>query len=481
MFSLYSFKVTHKNNTLYDCKFIEDNSAERTQAFTTLLIGENGVGKSFLLSTILNFIRWIHTKPKSSSFKLKYDCIELSYYIDDALYKIEKTNGATNYLKNGSKVDKEEVALPSKLLALSFMVNDKFAYSNQQESGEFYKYLGVRATSNATYTSSIQKRLLTSLIHSFSDVNRLQSLKKVFEFIGIGKEFNISYKLKRKTLYKKRLTPEFLTKKIESINYRKKYINEYRIKDIDALTYRIIDFIDELKFNNVLTDSGINYWHNLSNNNVEEYKKQHTMLTVLENLELISSPEVQFVKEDVFDFEHTSSGEKHFIYTMINLIANVERDSLIFIDEPELSLHPRWQMKYVKMLKEILVDFKCCHCVLASHSHFMVSDLEPTSSSLLSLQKLQSNTIELRKSNLIKYDTYAWSAENILYEVFKLRTTRNYYFEQDLTEILTLVSEKSNDKARILDLYKKIRSYTFDKNDPVNLILTQVNDYLEGL
>jgi predicted ATPase len=481
MFSLRSFKVTHKNNILYDCRFIEDNSVERTQSFTTLLIGENGVGKSFLLSTIVNFIRWIHTKPKSSPFKLKYDCIELSYYIDDVLYNIEKNNTVTNYLKNGSKVDKEDVVLPSKLLALSFMVNDKFSYSNLQESEGFYKYLGVRATSNATYTSSIQKRLLSSLIQSFKDVNRLQSLKKVFEFIGIGKEFNISYKLKRKTLYKKKLTPEFLAKKIGTINSRKKYINEYKIKDIDALTYKIINFIEELKFNKVLTDSGINYWHNLSNNNVEEYKKQHTMLIVLENLELISSPEIQFVKEDVFDFEHTSSGEKHFIYTMINLIANVEKDSLIFIDEPELSLHPRWQMNYVKMLKEILVDFKCCHCVLASHSHFMVSDLEPTSSSLVSLQKNYSNNMELRRSNLIKYDTYAWSAENILYEVFKLRTTRNYYFEQNLTEILTLVSVKSDDKVKISDLYKKIRSYTFDKNDPVNLILNQVDDYLEGI
>ena len=53
-----------------------------------------------------------------------------------------------------------------------------------------------------------------------------------------------------------------------------------------------------------------------------------------------------------------------------------------------------------------------------------------------------------RACRLVDYDTYAWSAENILYEVFGLRTTRNYYFERDLRELLSLIS-KTRDKENV--------------------------------
>jgi HEPN domain-containing protein len=84
-------------------------------------------------------------------------------------------------------------------------------------------------------------------------------------------------------------------------------------------------------------------------------------------------------------------------------------------------------------------------------------------------------------SKLIPYDTYSWSAENILYEVFKLRTTRNSYFEHDLTNLLKMVSEKSTETENIFQLQEKLEKYVFNESDPVNVILSQSRSYLESL
>ncbi|EPM4283879.1 AAA family ATPase [Vibrio sp. 1403] len=479
MFILNSFEIKHKNKVIYDCVFNDSKMEEREDLFTTLIIGENGAGKSFLLKMLSDFFRHISNRNKPNN--VKYDFFKVKYQLNENFYSIEKSEGRLISYKNNNPIDIESVEFPKKFIVLSFMVNDKFSFVNEKEGLGRYRYLGVRATSNATYTSTIQKKLLLSILNIISDSRKIPSINKVFDFVGLNGELEIVYTLKRKTLFTRKMSSDLLKSKFESILRRKEFINKSYPEEINISSNELNEFINSLSGSKFVSGNKIIYTLDFSKSQDFDLVRNIRFLDLMEKLELISSPDIKFVKDDSFDFEYTSSGEKHFIFTMINLISTIENDSLILIDEPELSLHPKWQMKYIRLLKNITNEFKTSHCILASHSHFMVSDLAPDSSSLVSLQKNIDNGMELRVSKLIPYDTYSWSAENILYEVFKLRTTRNSYFEHDLTNLLKMVSEQSTETENISKLQEKLEKYVFNENDPINVILSQSRSYLESL
>ena len=68
-----------------------------------------------------------------------------------------------------------------------------------------------------------------------------------------------------------------------------------------------------------------------------------------------------------------SSGEQHELVMLYELLFKVEPNSLILIDEPELSLHLGWQVQFLKDLQEItkLGNFDV---LLATHSPDIISD-----------------------------------------------------------------------------------------------------------
>ena len=191
----------------------------------------------------------------------------------------------------------------------------------------------------------------------------------------------------------------------------------------------------------------------------------------------IKSTDVILYKNNVpYPFENASSGEKHFIYEVTNIASKIENTSLILIDEPEISMHPNWQMKYISTLKNIFKNYASVHFIIATHSHYIVSDLEPNSSSLIVIT--YNYVTKERQTEILDYSTYAWSAENILYNVFGVRTTRNYYFEMDIRTLLDIVGKRKYqefDYARIL--IKKLKKYIYDKTDP----LCQIIDTAEEL
>lgn len=75
-----------------------------------------------------------------------------------------------------------------------------------------------------------------------------------------------------------------------------------------------------------------------------------------------------FISDDTIIIpEELSSGEQHFIIQLITLLMKAEPQSLVLIDEPELSYHPAWQMDYLKNLKRI-AEIGQYQFILATHS-----------------------------------------------------------------------------------------------------------------
>ena len=440
MFLLKYLAVKENEKGVLDIDFIGDREIEGKSIFSTLILGENGTGKSFLLKTIADVFMYISKaqickrKPK---FKYPKFCVK--YAIDGNEFCIKKESGRDIYCwKNQERITIDKIELPRKVLAVSFMVNDKFRFVKPGEDvGSVYKYLGVRKSTNSTYTSSIMQNVFYSIVHMMKE-RTISQLEQVLSVLHFDSNIEISFKLEKCRN----------TKKARNTYYTEKY----KI-DCSMPSYH--------EFNMILNK--LDY----AANSLDEKERGKNNIAFYKNGRRI-------------EFEDCSSGEKHMIFAFTGILSSVEPKSIVLIDEPEISLHPEWQIQYVSLLKKIFQKYEGCHFILASHSHYLVSDLENSTSSIVSFKK--SNVDEKPIVEVLPYETYAWSAENIIYNIFGLRTTRNYYFENDLRELLTIVQDIEDNEDRIDDAKKiveKLQKYVFDSGDPLQRVIEQSMEILE--
>lgn len=62
-----------------------------------------------------------------------------------------------------------------------------------------------------------------------------------------------------------------------------------------------------------------------------------------------------------------SSGQRLFVYMVINIVGQIKAESLIVVDEPELFLHPTFEVEFIMLLKKVLAAFNS-KAILATHS-----------------------------------------------------------------------------------------------------------------
>ena len=76
------------------------------------------------------------------------------------------------------------------------------------------------------------------------------------------------------------------------------------------------------------------------------------------------------------DFAMMSDGAKRVFMILTKIIlSSVSNVSLIAIEEPENSVHPRLFQSYIRIISQLLED---CKIIITSHSPYIVSYLEPS-------------------------------------------------------------------------------------------------------
>lgn len=106
------------------------------------------------------------------------------------------------------------------------------------------------------------------------------------------------------------------------------------------------------------------------------YKKIELFSRIL-NTKRLSFKKIKVNSESGFYFEtekgkllkptQLSSGEQHQVVLLYELIFKTEKNVLVLIDEPEISLHVAWQKEFLKDLKEI-IEIQNMPVVIATHS-----------------------------------------------------------------------------------------------------------------
>lgn len=69
-----------------------------------------------------------------------------------------------------------------------------------------------------------------------------------------------------------------------------------------------------------------------------------------------------------------SSGQNILLTTMTEVIANIEDDSLLLFDEPEIHLHPNAIANFMRMFYEILEEFDS-YAIISTHSPLIIQEI----------------------------------------------------------------------------------------------------------
>ncbi|MCF1713325.1 ATP-binding protein [Flavihumibacter sp. RY-1] len=494
--------------------------------YTSVIIGPNGTGKSFILRTIAEVFRQFKSYSVSNKkeFSLPYD-IHLRYkyyrntyeivarkikssnnkmqrkeylFFKNRPFNLEFNNDSLHELQTGFEVLHHELEYPDKLLVNSIIPTDRFKYQNSNPI-DFYQYLGARSTSSTTSTKTSVRRTLKHIFNAAKASNEFRgNLKELLKFLEFEDCFKVEYKTKiNKLFFSKSLTIDNFKKYFENwwdedFEYTKRkqenplwsipYYNQY-FKDDLYLTERVVSFLNKIPtiekiFLSKKNSSSKIISIDLFDSDLTDYDL--TMISHLENLDIINLEGIRIQKRNSsLSINDISSGEYHLLNSLVGMFANIKYNSLVLIDEPEISLHPNWQMRYITFLKDVFANFSTCHFIISTHSHFLVSDLEGESSSVTALNR-DLKTNQLSAKILLGANTFGWSAEDVLFRVFNVKSARNHYFEMAVADLLNLLSKKSKDFNKITRLVEELKAINISENDPLNELISEAEDYIRN-
>ena len=76
--------------------------------------------------------------------------------------------------------------------------------------------------------------------------------------------------------------------------------------------------------------------------------------------------------ENTLHLEQLSSGEKQLLLILLKVFLQEKKPAIIFMDEPEISLHIRWQREIIDRIRQINPS---CQIIIATHSPSMFLSL----------------------------------------------------------------------------------------------------------
>jgi len=178
---------------------------------------------------------------------------------------------------------------------------------------------------------------------------------------------------------------------------------------------------------------------------------------------------------DKFDINELSSGEKQlFLRTLAIKMLNPE-NSVILIDEPELSLHPKWQQRIVDVYRKI---GKNNQIIIATHSPHILGSVRKEN--IMLLDKNEDGKIVVRTGDEL-YDSYGQPTERILEDIMGLKTTRNQEIFDRLKKIREMVNEDKYETDDFKKEYGNLKEILGTMDEDIMLIDMEIQIRRKGL
>lgn len=250
---------------------------------------------------------------------------------------------------------------------------------------------------------------------NFKAFNRLRN---VFEYINFSPR--IEFKINNLDIdFRERIIESnlFNTEEKEDLLYfLNKAYDDFLVENENRF---VLDFYDNSEFDNL---------RNVFFLKILNFENKLKKLKILKNIEIVLIKDKQR-----FELNSASSGELSIIASLIFISAHINENSIILIDEPENSLHPKWQIEYVNQLLDLFYLFEP-KIIIATHSPLIINGAEVN---LPSTNIYKGNGF----NNFVKQRNDLLNVEEIYEDYFDVTTPENRFVSEKIIEEFNLLAE----------------------------------------
>ena len=458
------FKILSIDCSFYNCPPIKFDFGEASVAndsrggYFTLFLGKNGVCKSSLLRELIDFIIDVRSPYPRSRWRKSHVSIQsMKYVIDDDVYEIKNAVKGYSLQKNNNDVTIDGMKFPL-IIASTMGIFDKFPVNKPDRNTrynrtissrydlKYYHYVGPKANNNlfASKSNVILQQLLA--LTSIKNDDQLKLIGGILDFMGY--EPMVVFHFSSWGEHRDKTTDVTWSQDVKRLyeSIQRGYCS-FDMKFDDDLSNG--DKMVLLRSLNILWQNG--------------YLRGLKCYFMDKNNQLVDS-------------DYFSSGEFNLLCIVMSVVlAGDSQHLLVLLDEPEISQHPNWQLDLIPNLEKALSDYGC-HFLIATHCHFLVSNLPINRSNVICMSRNSDSINNIITANSIPSDTYGWSAEEVLLKAFGVPTDRNRYLAQMVSDFLKRIGSGVIDDCELnrdLEFFKSTAGH-LNESDPLKKILDTI-------
>ena len=167
-----------------------------------------------------------------------------------------------------------------------------------------------------------------------------------------------------------------------------------------------------------------------------------------------------------FNINDLSSGEKQLFLRTLSIKMLEPKNSIILIDEPELSLHPKWQQRIIEVYKKIGENNQI---IIATHSPHILGSV--SNENIFILYRDEKGKIEAKTGDEL-YSSYGQPVDRFLKDIMGLESVRTPKIEKDLEELRKLVDEDKYATKEFKEKYNDLLEILGNTDEDLFLIDT---------
>ena len=151
-----------------------------------------------------------------------------------------------------------------------------------------------------------------------------------------------------------------------------------------------------------------------------------------------------------FYINDLSSGEKQLFLRTLSIKMLEPNNSIILIDEPELSLHPKWQQRIIEVYKKIGENNQI---IVATHSPHILGSV--SNENIFILYRNENGKIEAKTGDEL-YSSYGQPVDRVLKDIMGLKSVRTPKIDRDIQELRKLVDEDKYNTEEFKEKYNNL-------------------------
>lgn len=495
----------------------------------TAIIGRNGSGKSKLLQKICLMCLYAYAKKHSTDVMRAKDLLDSDEYgifsrIDETgeielinmgesthiiidyfdtshwlpIYPTDKRQAADLSLKHSQQkpiklisnnVEKDQLEIYPRIIAVSSTPFDKYPLLNNYRlpgnlTEECYLYRGAKTKNRVggreSYIQSKFNQLGKSLLNTLLKPERGIQLQYLLDYLDIKSEYEICFNLSH--------LADLLFHQPHKTEYFESIIRQQN--NNTSLTDKVIESIkndiQNLRLSNArLEPDALNirdYSFSIKISDSFQSKEQIDLCNLvlrLSNQDLISVVDITFnrpLNKISLHISNASSGELCTLFNILSIAGSIRDNSIILIDEPELSLHPKWQQDFMPLLTNTFSHLKGCHFIIATHSPHIISGLPDSNSFVVNLEENPAIAFSGEATTLK-------SSDYQLAETFKSPGFKNEYLISQAIQALTKLGNGSELNSSLTNSIESLLEFLkiTTSNDPAKKLLETLKTAFETL